>query len=259
MKLFLFLGFMAFNLSHLLERYLVYFPDRHLASNPSQVGLAYEEIFFEAPAARKLHGWWIPHPKAKATLLFFHGNAGNISHRLEKLKILNEVGFATFIFDYAGFGKSEGSPSEKILYEDGRVAYEYLTKNLKIDPKKLIVYGESLGCAVAIELATQKMVQGLICEAAFTSLKEMAKAHYPLLAPLTSDQFNNLKKIEKIKALKLFIHSKQDEIAPFNQMQKLYEAAPPPKTDLWFESGGHNDAFLIHVEDYKKALREIMK
>lgn len=234
-----------------LERHLVYFPVREILTTPSTLGLSFEEIFFQTDSGRKLHGWSIPHPQSKGTLLFFHGNAGNISHRLDKIKIFYDLGLSTFIFDYAGFGKSEGSPSETALYEDGLAAFE----NRPQKEAPLILYGESLGTAVALEVAKQKKVEAIILESSFTSLKDLAKHHYFFMAPLAGNKFNNLEKIKTIQIPKLFIHSRQDEIVPFELGQALFDQAPPPKSNFWFTQGGHNDSFLRNLQDYQKALK----
>lgn len=255
MHLLLIFGLMAFSLSDWLERFFVYYPERRILQTPAQARLPYQEAAFETASGRKIHGWWLPHPDLKTAILFFHGNAGNISHRLDKLALFSRAGFSTLIFDYGGFGKSEGSPSEQNLYQDGKAAYDYAVKTLKVAPENLVFYGESLGCAVAIELAAREPNGGLILESPFLSLREMAKAHYPLFSSLAGDKFDNAKKIGGIKTPKLFIHPKQDEIVPFDQGLKLYETAPPPKQHLWMERGDHNSAFLTNAEAYLEAIR----
>ena len=233
---------------------MLYFPEREFIATPQEIGLHYQDIIFSPPSGRKLHGWFIPHLQSKATFLFFHGNAGNISHRLEKIKIVHEMGAATFIIDYSGYGKSEGKPSEENLYEDGAAAYAHTIDKLQIDPKKLFFYGESLGCAVAIEQAARKDAAGLILEAPFTSLKALAKLHMPFLSGLAGEQYDNLGKIDKIKMPILFIHPRQDEICPFDHALQLFAKAAAPKTNLWLDEGGHNDAFFVNKELYFSTL-----
>lgn len=230
----------------------IYFPEKAFIGTPADAGLDYRDIFFDS-GGRKLHGWLIPHPSPKATFLFFHGNAGNISHRLEKIKIFHELGITTFIIDYSGYGRSEGKPSEANLYQDGLAAYDHLHS------KDVFLYGESLGSGVAMELALQRPVAGIILEGAFTSLKELSKRHMPMLAPMAGKQYNNLEKISKIKVPLLVIHSRNDEICPFEQAVQLYERAPAPKSHLWLEAGGHNDAFFLDLENYKNGLKEFLK
>lgn len=235
-----------------LNRDFIYFPDRSLISTPATIGLKYQDVTFSV-GTRKLHGWLIPHPSPKATFLFFHGNAGNISHRLEKIKMFYDLGIATFIIDYSGYGKSEGKPSEKTLYEDGLAAYEALP-----DKEKVVLYGESLGTGVAIELALQKKVSGLILEGAFASLKDLAKRHMPLLSPMAGGQYNNFEKISQINVPIFFIHPKNDEICPFEDALKLYERAQTAKSYLWLESGGHNDAFFVEQAAYKQGIQDFL-
>lgn len=224
-------------------------------ATPETLGLGFQELWIDVPGKRKINGWFIPHPNAQATLLFFHGNAGNISHRLEKIKIFHDIGFATIMVDYAGYGKSEGSPSESVLYEDGLASYQYAIDELKINPKKLILYGESLGSAVAIDVLSRgNQAGGLVLEGGFASLKALAKTHFQMLAPIAGNKYNNLEKIKKVLAPVLIIHSKIDEICSFEQAQALLEAAPEPKQHLWFDRGGHNDGFWVNRDAYKKTL-----
>lgn len=237
----------------------LYFPEKTFAATPKEVGLDFAEHFIKTTSGRTIHDWFLLHPQASATLLFFHGNAGNISHRLDKLKIFHEIGLATLIIDYAGYGKSEGKPSEPNLYEDGEAAYHYALQHLKINPKKLFLYGESLGSAVAIELAGHQPTAGIILEGAFATLKELSKQHMPFLTPLAGDQYNNLAKITKLQTPILFIHSKQDEICSFEQALKLYEAAPSPKEYLWLETGGHNDAFWLNAKRYSETIQKFVE
>lgn len=240
------------------EQAFLYFPENKFLSTPAEIGLDFQDQWMTTSSGRKIHGWFIPHPQAQATLLFFHGNAGNISHRIDKLKIFYELQLSTFIIDYAGYGQSEGKPSEKNLYEDGRAAYQQTIEKLKIDPRRLFLYGESLGCAVAIELAQKLDVAGIILEGAFTSLRELSKKHMPLLVPFAGSQYDNLEKISQLKVPILFTHSKQDEICPFKQALQLYEKTTAPKQSVWFETGGHNDGFFVNRESYEKGLSQFL-
>lgn len=242
-----------------VEQGFLYFPERSLLAAPDSIGLSFADQFFQAPSGRKLHGWFIPHSQPKARLLFFHGNAGNISHRLEKLKILHDLELAVFIIDYAGYGKSEGKPNEQNLYEDGLAAYQHAVEVLRIAPDELFLYGESLGSAVAIELALRQKIAGLVLEGAFTSLKDLARNHMPFLSALAKDQYKNLEKIANVAAPVLFIHAKQDEICPFKMAEQLFEKAPETKQAVWLEEGGHNDAFWVDQEVYRKAITEFLE
>lgn len=233
-----------------IEKKSLYFPFRKIEATPKDAGLDYEEVMLRARDGVHITGWYIPARKPRATVLFFHGNGGNISHRLEKISMLNFLGLNVLIFDYRGYGKSSGSPSEKGLYLDAAAVYEYLLKERKVLPEQVIAYGESLGAAVAVELAVSHEIGGMIIEEGFTSVKDMAREVMPLLpAALLKSEFDSLKKIRKIKVPILIFHSRDDEIVPFRQGRRLYEDASEPKEFVQLH-GGHNDAFLVSQEEY---------
>ncbi|NQT90161.1 MAG: alpha/beta hydrolase [Candidatus Omnitrophica bacterium] len=242
-----------------IERHSIYFPVREIELDPSAMGLSYEDVDFEASDGVKLNGWFIPCEHARDTLLFFHGNAGNISHRLEKITVFNKMGLNLFIIDYRGYGKSEGAPSEEGLYKDAEAAYLYLAEQRNISPDHIILYGSSLGGAVAIDLASRYKVKALITEEAFSSVKDMAKEIYPFLPSFAfQSKFDSVSKIARVKAPKLIIHSVDDEIVPFALGEKLYEAAAPPKEFLKVK-GGHNTVFLDSGEQLRSALATFLK
>lgn len=237
-----------------IERKSIFFPMRQIEYTPKDIGLIYKEVFFKAEDGVELNGWLIPAKGTKGTILFLHGNAGNISHRFEKLQIFHDLNLNVFIFDYRGYGKSKGSPSEKGLYLDAKAAYDYLVSKEGIRKEEIILFGESLGGAVAIDLASKKKVKAIIVESAFSSAKDMAKRIYPFIPSffITSD-FNSVKKIKNIQVPKLIIHSVDDEIVPFDLGRKLFEAAPPPKEFLKIR-GGHNTGFLNSEAQFKKGI-----
>lgn len=237
----------------------IFFPSRKLESTPSGIGLAFKDVYLNTTDNLRINGWFIPAQNSKYTVLFFHGNAGNISHRFDKIKILHNLGVNVFIIDYRGYGRSTGKPSERGLYIDADTAYRYLTKAAQIDPDSIILYGESLGGSVAIELAEKTKVKALITEEVFSSLKDMAKSIYPFLPSfLFADKFNSLDKIQKITIPKLFIHSKNDELVPFYQAQQLFALANKPK-ELVVIHGSHNEAFLESKNEYIKSITEFLK
>ncbi|MCP4669274.1 MAG: alpha/beta hydrolase, partial [Deltaproteobacteria bacterium] len=158
-----------------VENFFIFHPERRLAMVPSQWGLDYEEVHFNTPDNMRLHGWFFPLKGDPATILFCHGNAGNISHRLENITLLLDQGLQVFIFDYRGYGRSTGRPSEAGVYRDGLAAYDFLAKQKGVRPRRIVLFGRSLGAAVAIEIALQRKVRSLIMESAFTSTKEMAR------------------------------------------------------------------------------------
>jgi fermentation-respiration switch protein FrsA (DUF1100 family) len=241
------------------EKNSIYYPKRELGDNPASFNLLYEEVNLPLAGNFKLNAWYIPAEGAHWSVLFCHGNAGNISHRLDKIRLLHSLAMNVLIFDYNGYGKSTGSPSEKALYEDARVAYQYMTGQLKIPPERIILYGESLGTAVAVDLAARKKVGGLILEGAFTSAKEMAGQLFPYVVPFfLASRFDSLAKISQVNAPILVIHSSQDEIVPIGMAEKLFSAAKTQKAFLRLK-GGHNESFFIYQEIVRQKIAEFFK
>lgn len=251
----LFFGYVKF-----LERNSVFFPSREFIGTPEVLRLRYREYIFPSSDNVTLHAWFVPAQNSPVTFFLCHGNAGNISHRLDKIKTLNEIGANVFIFDYRGYGKSEGgSLCEKTVYEDAESAYRYLTGELGIDEKDVIIHGTSLGGAVAIELAQRVAARGLVVESSFTRARDMAKEMYPFIPPvLFPNMFDSLGKIENVRMPKLFFHSRQDEVVSFTMGEKLYNAALGDKRLIEI-GGGHDLGFLESQDTYKKALRDFIE
>jgi len=242
-----------------LEHRSIFFPTQAIEITPQAANLEYKDINFSTPDGITLHGWFIPYPGADLTFLLFHGNAGNVSHRIDKILLLREAKVNVFIFDYRGYGNSQGRPSEKGIYIDAKAAYDYLVKERNINPDSIILHGTSLGCAAAINLASKEKIGGLIVEGSFSKGRDVAKRLYPFLPSFVfSDSFNSLSKVKKITAPKLFIHSKNDEIIPFTLGKKLYASSSEPKR-LAAIYGGHNTAFLDSREHYLTAVKEFIK
>lgn len=242
-----------------LERRSFYFPTKQIDATPESVGLKYEDINFTTSDNKQLHAWFIPHPHAQYTMIFCHGNAGNISHRLDKIFFFHTLGINTFIFDYRGYGKSKGSPSEQGLFLDAQAAYDYVTQKRAIPKDKIIIYGESIGGAVAIDCAYKNEAGALIVEDAFTSIRDMAKIYYPFVPQfLISNLFDSISKIKSISCPKLIIHSTEDEIAPFSHGEKLFREASPPKK-FCITHGSHNDAFFNSIDIIKKDIQSFLK
>ena len=243
-----------------LERHTIYQPSRTIDNNPGDVGLNYEDIYFDTSDDVKLHGWLIPAENAKLSLIFCHGNGGNISHRLDKILFFNKLGVNQFIFDYRGYGLSQGSPSEEGLYRDIEAAYKFIKSQEFINQnkqknQKIIVYGASLGGAVAVNLASKQLVDGLILESTFASAVDMAQIFYPFIPSfLINSKFDTIKKISGINIPKLIMHSETDEIIPVSQSIKLFEAASAPKQFLKIK-GGHNDAFFVSGTEIEPAIQ----
>lgn len=243
------------------ERNSVYFPYKDIETTPESIGLIYEDVYFKATDGVQLNGWFIPSKStARATVIFCHGNAGNISHRLEIIKILNELNLNIFIFDYRGYGRSMGRPSEKGTYNDALGAYEYLLSRDDIDKGKIMVHGKSLGGAVAVNLASTIDLRLVIIESAFTSVPNMGKEIYPFL-PIDlvgTIKYDSTEKIKNIKTPKLIIHSKEDEIVPFHHGIALFNNAIDPK-EFYEMRGGHNESMLVYEVEYKDRLDDFLK
>ncbi len=241
-----------------LERNSIFFPSREFIGTPKTLHLVYREYTITTSDNNTLHAWFIP---AAGPITFFlcHGNAGNISHRLDKIKTLHEIGANVFIFDYRGYGKSsEGRPEEKTVYKDAARAYRYLTGELGVSEDQVIIHGTSLGGAVAIELAQHVDARGLVVESSFTCARDMAKKMYPFIPPrLFPNMFDSATKIKNVRMPVLFFHSRQDEVVPFALGRKLYKAAPSDKRLIEL-GGGHDLGFLESQILYKKALREFI-
>jgi fermentation-respiration switch protein FrsA (DUF1100 family) len=235
-----------------IEDFFVFFPQTSFDSKPDDWGLNHKDVYFTTEDGVQLHGWFFPLPQEGPVILFCHGNAGNISHRLDNIARLLEKGLQVFIFDYRGYGRSTGKPSEKGIYRDGLAAYDYLGREERLPPSGIVVFGRSLGAAVAMEIALQKEIRSVILESAFTSTKDMANAMllFKLIAPFLPANYNNLAKITRLGPPKLIVHGDQDEIVPFGMGQKLFDAAKRPKDFYPIPGAGHNDTYLVGGETY---------
>ena len=253
-------GVLAWPLVRRFERSMIYHPDPNLEVSPAAIGLAYEDVTITASDGVRIHGWWIPTEDSRGTILFCHGNAGNISHRLESILIFHQLDLSVFIFDYRGYGKSAGSPSEEGTYRDAAAAYNYLREYREISPGKIIIFGRSLGGAVAIKLAGEEEAGALICESSFTSAVDMGRLLFPYLPVdlLVFDRYDSISRVGELSLPKLFIHSRGDEIIPFGHGERLYRAAAPPKEFLEIR-GGHNEGFLESEDIYREIIDDFLK
>jgi len=238
---------------------LIYHPHAEFVTTPASAGLQYEDVALTTSDDVAIHGWWLPHPNPRATLLFFHGNAGNISHRIESLKIFHQLGLNVFIIDYRGFGRSEGTPSEQGTYTDAVSAWQWLVGQQGLDADKIVVFGRSLGGSIAAWLAAQYQPGAVILESTFTSIPDMAAKLYPLLPLrwLSLFQYASLEKMPSIESPLWLGHSPEDELIPYAQGQRLFEAARHPKQ--FFEmKGSHGNGFLISGHPYRESLDEFL-
>lgn len=244
-----------------IENFFIFFPQASFDFHPQDLRMEYREVYFNTNDGQRLHGWFFPTAKPDPVILFFHGNAGNISHRLDNITRMVEKDLQVFIFDYRGYGKSTGRPSEKGLYMDGLAAYEYLLEQEKIPPENIIFFGRSLGAAVALEVVTQKRARSIIMESAFTSTKDMANAIvlFRLFSWAIPPNYHNLAKIGRIHIPLLIIHGDHDEIVPFHMGQTLFAAANDPKYFLKLAGAGHNDTYVVGGEDYFKTFSKFVR
>lgn len=237
------------------EDSLIYFPTKGgVGASPD------EEVSLTAADGVRIHGWYVGHPKAKATLLWFHGNAGNLEDRRDMLRSLQALPANVLVIDYRGYGKSEGTPSEQGLYRDARAAYDWLLTKTTAD--RIVVFGKSLGAGPASELASTVPCGGLIVQSAFTRAPDMASRVLPILffaRWIMHSKYDNLAKVAAIRCPKLFIHSRPDEIVPFEMGERLFAAAAEPKECAWFDRGGHNDLWIINSRDYYPRLARFLE
>ena len=212
---------------------------------PRTYGVQAEDVWFESSDGTGLHGWWIPSRRARGTLLYCHGNAGNISNRIGVYRFLRRLQVNVLTFDYRGYGRSEGKPSERGLYLDAQSAHDYLTETVGEDAERILLFGHSLGGAVAIDLATKRPAAGLMVQSSFTDLRQMAKVRFPGFPMywIARNHFRSRDKVPHIHMPKLFIHGTQDETVPFDVGEQLYEAAADPKDWYAVPHAGHNDVY----------------
>lgn len=248
----------------LIDRFLVFFPEWELVLTPGALGLAYEDVFFTASDGVRLHGWFVPGREA-TTWVWFHGNAGNIGHRVENIALLHRhLGANIFIFDYRGYGRSEGRATEEGTYLDAEAALAYLRSRQDVDPARLVLFGRSIGSAVAVEMAARHQVLAVVLESPFTSIPALAQRLYPylparLIALFMETRYNSLDKIRDVHAPLLVLHGDQDEIVPLDMGRQLFEGANGPKEFYAIPGAHHNDTYIVGGEAYFQALRAFVE
>ena len=247
----------------LMQPRLIYYPNipgRAVEVTPAVIDLDFEEATLDTTDGEHLHAWFIPHPEARGTLLFAHGNAGNISHRLDSIQVFHDLGMNVLIFDYRGYGQSTGRSNENGTYRDVEAAWTYLTDSRGIEPGKIILFGRSLGAAVVADLATRAEPAAVILESAFLSVPDMAARIYPWLPVrwLASYRYDNAEKVTRIKRPLLIIHSRRDEIIPFEQGERLFQLANEPKQFLELR-GRHNDGFYVSRKAYIQTMSAFLE
>ncbi|MBI2922513.1 MAG: alpha/beta fold hydrolase [Planctomycetes bacterium] len=248
-------------LLYFFQNKLLYYPEGDLRPPADYRLKGVQEITFNASDGVALVSWWRP-PKSKGhpTLLFCQGNAGNISDRSDRMRDAEDAGWGLLLLGYRGYGRSRGSPNEEGIYLDTRAALTWLRAQPDVDPKKLVYYGESLGCAFASELAVAEPPAALVLEAPFKTLKAIADVHYPWLPTsiLVRGRLNNIENVKKLHCAVMVIHGKRDEVVPFEQGKAVFDAALEPKKFLPLDSY-HNDIPERGGEEFRKAVREFIE
>ena len=238
----------------------VFFPDKTIVQTPADYDLPFEDVWFTSSDSIRLHGWLISAVPSKHILVFCHGNAGNISHRLDNVRLLHQRGISVFIFDYRGYGRSDGRISEKGFYLDSEAAHEVARKWAEKHKAKLIVFGRSLGGIAATHLGATKSCDGLILESTFTNMGAMARAHYPLpfAESLLKHRLNAVGEIDQVRAPILFFHGDKDRIVPIRLGRGLFEAAPNPKEFVILPGAGHNDTYFMGGQGYFNKIEDFL-
>lgn len=246
----------------LFENKIIFHPSPYPEGywNPTSLGVPAQDIYFASEDGVKLHTWFIPSPNAVATLLWFHGNAGNLSHRLDNIQRLKRLNLNIFIFDYRGYGRSEGTPDEEGIYKDSRAAYKQVLAMDGVSVDSLFLFGRSLGGICAVETAMNHPARGLILESVFTNSADMSRTVFPLI-PLgwaVRSKLDAVGKVPYLKLAKLFLHGTRDEIVPYDLGRKLFEKAGNPKTFYAIEGAGHNDTYILGGVGYFDVLNRFI-
>ena len=247
----------------MFEQTFLYFPEREITLTPATAGLSYEEVFFPAADGTRLHGWYLHGSPGRPLVLFFHGNAGNISHRVENLSLFHrELGVPVFIFDYRGYGRSDGEPGEEGTYADARGALAWLRQQ-GWEPARMVYFGRSLGAAVAVQLALEAPPAGLVLESPFPSVAALGRYHYSLLYHLLGwaldARYDSAAKIGRLRLPLLMFQGDRDGIVPPDMARRLFARANEPKTFHLIPGAGHNDTLEYGDGDYWEGWRRFLE
>jgi len=248
---------------YVFQENYIYFPDlpsREVDASPADAGLPFESLKIRTEDGEMLDGWFVPAPAGRGTLLYLHGNGGNIGHRVDIIRTFHSLGFGVLIFDYRGYGRSTGKPSEEGTYRDALAAWNYLTQERRIPAEHIVLYGESLGGSIAAWLAERHPPRALVIYAAFTSVPDMAKVLYPFLPTglIARYRYDTRAALARVHSPLLILHSTEDEIIPYHHAQQLLAIAPEPKK-LVSLRGGHNDAIFVSGDIFEQALKEFLR
>lgn len=245
---------------YLQQPRMVFFPIREIAQTPDQWGLQYEKVSLKSTNGNRITGWYIPGKHADRALLFFHGNGGNMSHRRDSIEIFHQLGLNVLIIDYQGYGESEGTPGEQAMYDDGRAAFDYLVNERKFRKENIVIFGRSLGGAVAVRIAAEKQPGAVILESTFASVPDVASYYFPVLSKIIVSRyrFNSVAQVKKVHCPLLVLHSKQDDVIPYMSGVKLYNAANNPRLFVQLV-GDHNTGFMQSQPAYEDVLASFLE
>lgn len=245
----------------LFQSHLVFFPGtgREAVVTPQSYGMRFESVPIRTADGETLDAWWVPAENARGVVLFFHGNAGNISHRIDYLQMFHRLRYSTLIVDYRGYGKSTGTPSEAGTYRDAEAAWGYLLTVREARPQDIVIAGESLGAAVATWLAVQTTPRAVVLLSTFTSVNDLGAQVYWFLPVrlLSRIGYDNLANLKRIRAPVFVAHSRDDDIVPYTHGRKLFDTAAEPKAFLEMR-GGHNDGFIFTQPEWVAALGDFL-
>lgn len=234
---------------------------KHLPGDLSEepTVLPTEEVWFSTEDGVRLHGYWIPHPRPRATWIYFHGSAGHLGFQSSILETLYGLGVHLFAFDYRGYGRSQGSPSEAGLRRDARAAWKHVVEERGQAPERILLHGQSLGGAVAVDAALHHPAAGLVVQSSFLDVRAMARVRHPQISWIARNQFESIEKVERLAMPKLFIHGTADETVPVEHGRTLYERAASPKTLFLIPGGGHNDLHLHAGPAFRRKLDRFLR
>lgn len=241
-----------------IERSFIFFPEKELCAFPTDGEMEYEDVYLPCPDGMTIHGWFIQ-GRGEAVILFFHGNGGNISHRIEKIRLLCYPEISALMIDYHGYGLSQGQPSEASCYLDALTSWDFLTQKRGIDPKRIVLFGESLGGAVAIDLSVKKQAGAVILESTFTNIGEVMGRFVPGISAFLKGKFNSLSKIPQLKSPLLVLHGDQDELVSHELGRKLFEKANEPKEFFTLRGAHHNDTYEVGGQAYAQKVHQFIE
>lgn len=241
------------------QKQIIFIPGREIFRTPKDEGLEFEDIDLKTPDGLTLNAWYIPNHHAEKSILFCHGNAGSLSSRIDTINLLHEMGFSLFIFDYRGYGISEGTASEQGCYIDSETALAYMVDELRIPQENIIIWGRSLGGPIAAYIAARGDFYATVLESTFTSIRDMAVHKFKILPTfiMTRFRFPTVEYVKQIKSPTLIVHSPDDEIIPYYMGERLFEAASSPKKFLALR-GSHNCCYFDSIDIYKKGVLDFL-